>query len=145
MNADHHQFAALLHRAAALWRIRLDERLRPWGMTQSTWRALWALHQAEERYDQSRLAVRLGIETPTLVGLLDRMEKRGLVRREADPQDRRRKYLAITPQGLALAEEIEGEVLATRARMLEGVDPADLDAGIRLCRQLLSNAGNGGE
>lgn len=140
MKADHHQFAALLHRSAALWRIRLDERLRPWGMTQATWRALWALRQAEERYDQSRLAARLGIETPTLVGLLDRMEKRGLLRREADPLDRRRKYLAITPQGLALAEEIEGEVLATRAAMLDGVDEADLEAGLRLCRKLLDNA-----
>lgn len=141
MTDDHQQFATLLHRCAALWRTTLDERLRPWGMTQATWRTLWLLRAADERYNQSSLATRLGIETPTLVRILDRMEKLELVRREPDSRDRRQKYIDITERGRALAEEIEGEVLATRQLMLGGLAATDLKAGIALFEKILDNAG----
>lgn len=140
MTEDHQQFASLLHRCSARWRAALDERLRPWGMTQATWRTLWLLRAAEERYNQSTLAIRLGIETPTLVRILDRMEKLELVRREPDSRDRRQKYVDITERGRGLAGEIEGEVLAARAQMLAGLSPADLQTGIALFEKILANA-----
>lgn len=140
MTEPRQHFATLLHRSAALWRSRLDERLRPWGMTQATWRTLWILRQAEQRFNQSALASRLGIETPTVVRLIDRMEGLDLVRREPDEHDRRQKYLAITPAGIALANEIESEVVAMREEMLAGFDAAELAAGIQLFERLLANA-----
>lgn len=140
MSEDQQRLALLLHRSAALWRTRLDERLRPWRMTQATWRTLWTLRMAEERYNQRTLAARLGIETPTLVHILDRMETLGLLQRESDDRDRRQKYIAITPAGLALAAEIEGEVVGMREEMLRGIDPAALRAGIAVLEQILANA-----
>jgi MarR family transcriptional regulator for hemolysin len=140
MFEDQQRFASLLHRTAALWRTRLDERLRPWQMTQATWRTLWTLRLAEEPYNQRTLAARLGIETPTLVHIIDRMETLGLLRREPDARDRRQKYIAITPAGLALAAEIEGEVVGMREDMLHGIGDAELAAGVRLLEQVLGNA-----
>jgi MarR family transcriptional regulator, transcriptional regulator for hemolysin len=137
---DQQSFASLLHRTAALWRTRLDERLRPWGMTQATWRTLWVLRMAEEPYNQSTLAARLGIETPTLVRIIDRMEKLQLLRREPDAHDRRQKYVVITEAGLALAHEIEGEVVRMREEMLAGIDQAELRQGIALFERVLANA-----
>ena len=134
-------FANLLHRAAALWRVRIDERLRPRGMTQATWRILWTLRNAEMRYSQRDLAVRLGIETPTLVPILDRMEARNLLRREPDEQDRRKKIIVMTAQGEAEAAIIEVEVLAIRQQMLAGIGEADLQAGRRIFEQIIANAG----
>lgn len=139
LTKDQHAVATLLHRAAALWRVKLDERLRPWGMTQATWRVLWALHTAEERYNQSSLAARLGIETPTLVRLLDRMEKLGLVGRSPDAQDRRQKYLEIKPDGLALVARIEGEVIGMRQAMLAGLDQAELQACLKVLERVIAN------
>lgn len=136
----HQEFATLLHRTAALWRTRLDERLRPWGMTQTTWRALWILRGNECRYNQRLLAERLDIETPTLVHIIDRMEALGLLRRVPDSQDRRQKYIEITPAGLDLAEEIEVEVVAMRRQMLAQIDAAELEAGVALLKRLLDNA-----
>ena len=126
MTEVHQNFALLLHRSAALWRAKLDERLRPWGMTQTTWRTLWVLRTSNERHNQSSLAARLGIETPTLVHILDRMETLGLLRRETDGQNRRQKFIEITARGLQLAEEIEVEVIAMRTQMLAGIDVTDL-------------------
>lgn len=144
MSDDQQRFASLLHRSAALWRTRLDERLRPWQMTQATWRTLWTLRMAEERYNQRTLAARLGIETPTLVHILDRMENLGLLRREPDARDRRQKYIVTTPAGLALAAEIESEVVSMREEMLRDIAPASLAAGIDLLEQILANAESAG-
>lgn len=144
MEALQEQFASLLHRCAALWRVSLDERLRPWGMTQTTWRTLWILRHSEANYNQSTLAVRLGIETPTMVRILDRLEKLGLLRREPDEHDRRQKYVRITEAGLALANEIDGEVLATRRQMLAGLSEEELRAGSALLERVLGNGGASG-
>ncbi|SDG96252.1 MarR family winged helix-turn-helix transcriptional regulator [Propionivibrio dicarboxylicus] len=133
-------FATLLHRSAGLWRNRLDERLRPWGMTQTTWRALWILRSDARPYNQRSLAARLNIETPTLVHIVDRMENLGLLRRVPDKQDRRQKYIEITDAGRALAAEIEGEVLAVRGQMLDGIDAAELAQAVALLGRLLDNA-----
>ena len=96
MYEDLNRYATLLHRAAALWRTRLDNRLRPRGMTQATWRTLWALGQDGVGYNQSELAARLGMECPTLVKILDRMEAHDWLRRVADCHDRRQKRIEIT-------------------------------------------------
>lgn len=136
----HQEFASLLHRSAALWRTKLDERLRPWGMTQTTWRVLWILRADGSRYNQRLLAERLNIETPTLVHIIDRMEALGLLRRVPDQQDRRQKYIEITPAGLDLAVEIEVEVVAMRRQMLAQIELVELEAGVTLLKRLLANA-----
>lgn len=141
MNPTHNELATLLHRSAALWRARLDERLRPWEMTQTTWRTLWLLRAAEQRYNQSTLAARLGIETPTLVHILDRMEALGLLRREVDSHNRRQKLVDISERGRQLADEIEGEVVAVRAEMLAGIGDSELQAAIAVLKSVLVNAG----
>ena len=140
MSDDLQTFATLLHQCAALWRSRLDERLRPWGISQTAWRTLWLLNAAEERYNQSTLAHRLGIETPTLVRMLDRLESLSLVQREPDSRDRRQKYVVITPHGKQLMAEVDTEVIATRRRMLAGIDADELSEGIALVERIIGNA-----
>jgi len=68
------------------------------------------------------------------------MEGLGLLQRLPDGQDRRQKHVEITERGRQLAAEIEVEVLAMRARMLSGIDDAELGAGIALCEKILGNA-----
>lgn len=140
MTERQNQFAALLYRCVASWRGRLDERLRPHGLSYSSWRILHSLTVADERLNQSSLARRIGIETPTLVRLLDRMEKLQWVRREPDAQDRRQKHVEITARGRALVGEVESDVLAVRESMLAGLSDKELQAGVALLEKLLGNA-----
>ena len=141
MNGDIQRYATLLHRAAAMWRVRLDNRLRPWCMTQTAWRALWILRTDGHSYNQSELAARLGIESPTLVRIIDRMQGMGLLERVADPQDRRQKRIAITPAGVSLAQEIEAEVTGLRQELLADATPEELAIGIRLLESIVAKAG----
>jgi DNA-binding MarR family transcriptional regulator len=53
----------------------------------------------------SRLAEMLNCEASNLTGLVDKLEKRGMVERRADPEDRRIRVLAVTPAGEKLGHE----------------------------------------
>ena len=54
----------------------------------------------EGRVTAGRLAELTGLTTGAITGVVDRMEKAGLVRRERDEEDRRKVYVAIVPEAL---------------------------------------------
>ncbi len=134
------RFSVLLHQTAALWRTALDRRLRPLGFSQASWRALIALRRQPEGCNQAVLAERLGIEAPTLVRLLDRMEKQGWLQRQSDPRDRRSKRVVLTAASLELAESMEATVEELRAELLAGLDPAQLEAMIDILETVRERA-----
>jgi DNA-binding MarR family transcriptional regulator len=74
------------------------------------------------------LANRLGISRAVVTGLLDRLEQRGFVQREADPTDRRRLRLVVTPAGIAASQRLGRAVVADLARQLATGDAVSLAA-----------------
>ena len=54
----------------------------------------------------SRLADTLSCDASNVTGLVDRLESRGLVRRQSSPQDRRVKVLQLTPAGKRLRAQL---------------------------------------
>ena len=54
----------------------------------------------------SRLADTLSCDASNVTGLVDRLESRGLVRRQPSPQDRRVKVLQLTPTGARLRAQL---------------------------------------
>lgn len=55
----------------------------------------------EGRVTAGRLAEVTGLTTGAITGVVDRLEKAGLVRRERDPADRRKVFIAIVPENVA--------------------------------------------
>ncbi|MEV6976982.1 MarR family transcriptional regulator [Kitasatospora sp. NPDC093806] len=64
------------------------------------------------------LADLLACDASNVTGIIDRLEARGLVRREADPADRRIKRVTLTEEGERTVQEIRAELLTT----LSGLD-----------------------
>src|SRR5678815_5456383 len=55
----------------------------------------------EGRVTAGRLAEVTGLTTGAITGVVDRLEKAGLVRRERDEADRRKVYIAVVPENVA--------------------------------------------
>src|SRR3989440_12724273 len=85
----------LLHGTAGAWRQKLDQRLKPMGLSQAKWRTLMHLSLSEDALTQAEIAARLGVEEPTVVNLLHRLEKEGWITRTSSPNDRRCKMVLL--------------------------------------------------
>jgi DNA-binding MarR family transcriptional regulator len=62
----------------------------------------------------------------TLTSILDRLEARGLLRREMNAADRRSYLVRPTARGRALAARVHGTLRDVEAEVLRGVTAADL-------------------
>jgi len=74
--------------------------LKVHGLTEQQWRVVRTLGQHGEM-ESYQLAEQICILKPSLTGILNRMERDGLIRRRKADHDRRRIYFALTPQGRA--------------------------------------------
>src|SRR5947208_16908907 len=87
--SDGETFGPLLHGTARAWRQKLDERLKPMGLSQAKWRTLLHLSLAPDALTKTEIAARLGVEEPTVVTLLHRLEKKDWITRRNSPGERR--------------------------------------------------------
>lgn len=71
------------------------------------------------------LAERLHIHPSTLTGILQRLERRGLVASAPGPQDRRRRHLQLTPAGQMLNQPQPGSVEECLRPLIEQIPPRD--------------------
>ncbi|MEZ4564156.1 MAG: MarR family transcriptional regulator [Thermomicrobiales bacterium] len=77
------------------------------------------------------IARRLRVNRAVVTGLLDRLEQRGLVRREADPVDRRRQRIVMTPAGVAASAAITQGLINELTAQLDLASAEDLGAAER--------------
>ena len=127
-------FGIAIGDCARIWRNKVNERLRPLGLSQATWLTLWNLSWFPEGLGQAELAERLGIEGPTLVRLLDRLEKDGLVQRIASVDDRRRKVVVLTESARPLLGQVKKIIAELRMDVMEAIPDEQLAAGLQLLK-----------
>ena len=137
MKAQDEQFAESLHLAAHGWRTALDRRLRPLGYSRSRWMVLLQISR-NDAISHSELAERLGIEAPTLVRLVDRMEADGLLNRRASETDRRVKHLHLTPAGRKEVERIRTCAADLRREILAGINETEIDVSMNVLQKIRS-------
>jgi MarR family transcriptional regulator for hemolysin len=127
------EFGRQVYLAANVWRREIDGRVRAFGLTEATWRPLLYLGRMGDGVRQTDLAAALMIENPSLVRLVDALERGRLMERLEDPEDRRSKRLWMTPAG----RDIYAKVAAVHAELAEAfvkdVSPAELN----LCYSVL--------
>jgi len=116
----------------------MNDELAPRGITYRQAQVLWHLaHEAS--LSQSDLAERMRIEPPTLVGILDRMEREGWIRREGDINDRRRKLVTALGKARPVWSQIVACADRVRARATDGLQPHELQAMRDLLKHILNN------
>jgi MarR family transcriptional regulator for hemolysin len=133
------EFGLKLVEMAHRWRRVLDERLRPNGFSQAQWRTLLTAARMGGIL-QKDLAIGLGIEGPSLVRLLDRLEADGLIERRAAVSDRRGKTIHLTDTGRVRERELHAVVEEVRNQLLEGISAAELVACMSVFERIRANA-----
>jgi MarR family transcriptional regulator, transcriptional regulator for hemolysin len=114
----HARVAHLIGEVAREWRFQMNRTLKPLGLSLSTRQVLMQLHRRGGKLGQGDLARRLGIESPTLVPLLDDLERKQWIRRESDPDDARRKTVVLTPRGAKQIPALEALSVELRHTMM---------------------------
>jgi len=102
-----------------------NEELAPQGVTFRQAQVLGCL-AFEGRLSQTDLAERMRIEPPTLVGILDRMERDGWIRRGGDASDRRRKLVEVLPAAKPAWAKIVAVAKRVRSRATRGMTATQL-------------------
>ncbi|RYE32322.1 MAG: MarR family transcriptional regulator [Hyphomicrobiales bacterium] len=123
-------------------RTLVDERARNMGLTLSRARLLMELAR-EDGPIQSDLAGLLDIEQPTLVRLLDGLERNGMIERRAVEGDRRARRVFLTETARAQAQDILDFLTELRAGILHGIAPAELEAALDVLRRTSRNIAAG--
>jgi MarR family transcriptional regulator, transcriptional regulator for hemolysin len=120
------RFSDALHSTSRSWRQAVDRRLKYLGVSQASWMTIAIAAKANTPLSQSELADRLGVEGATMVAMVDRLVKAGLVVREASATDRRIKRVVLTPAGVAVYEKVKTEADSLRKQLLAKVDSKKL-------------------
>lgn len=123
-------------------RALVDERARGMGLTLSRARLLMELAR-EDGPIQSDLAGLLDIEQPTLVRLLDGLERNGMIERRAVEGDRRARRVFLTESARAQAQDILNFLTELRAGILQGIAPEELEAALDVLRRTSRNIAAG--
>ncbi|WP_247741945.1 MarR family transcriptional regulator [Thalassospira sp. A3_1] len=124
-------------RVALCWRREIDRTLQSHGLSQTMVMPLIVLNRAAGPVRQGLIADEIGVEGPSLVRVIDALERDGLISRVCDLSDRRAKMVALTAAGKDKAAEIEVILADIRNELTADIDPENLATTLDVMQQLL--------
>jgi MarR family transcriptional regulator for hemolysin len=125
-------FGQLLHGVARAWRQKLDQRLKPMGLSQAKWRTLMHLSIAGDALTQAEIATRLGVEEPSVVTLLHRLEREDWITRTSSPHDRRCKMVLLGRRAQRVIDRINSSAETLRHELMSGIPTSDLQTCVNV-------------
>jgi DNA-binding MarR family transcriptional regulator len=134
----------LLYKAGALARHRWSAMLAQLNVSPGQYGALMALGEAG-RLGQHRLAELIGVDPRNAVPIIDALAEQGLVSREVDPSDRRRRVLQLTARGRAVAGNLASVAAEIETDLLRPLGPDEQASLRRMLVALLDAAKQPGE
>ncbi|MBS1996697.1 MAG: MarR family transcriptional regulator [Cyanobacteria bacterium SZAS LIN-2] len=137
-----HNVGYLLNRASRLLREDLGGALRPLQLSVHEY-AIMRIIELGHAQTQQGVAERYGIDRSTMVEIVDKLEKRELLNREKNPQDRRSYALVLTAKGrktLTRAKRISESV---QKKFLSPLSEAERDSLYSSLAILLNAAASG--
>lgn len=117
----------------------ISEILLPYNISLPEWKLLGQLAD-NGNMKLVKLADLLGVEAPLVTSLVDSLEKKGLVKRTNDPQDRRAKVLEGTTKSIKILEEIEPKVKARVRILIHGITEEEIATCLKVLDTIVKNA-----
>ena len=118
-------FRALVRTLGLVDRV-MEPYFARFGISGTKWGAMRALWRAEREGSgglrMSELSDRLLVRPPSVTGVVDRLEREGLVARDAAADDLRAKRVRLTPKGRRLVEQVLAVHAGQIDRVMDGLD-----------------------
>ena len=102
-----------------------NQALNDYQLSPAARQALAVLDGAGEPLSPTEIARRLIVTTASITSLLDTLQRRGLVERRPDPDDRRRLLITITPAARDLVRRYVPEIVALQASVMRDIPEED--------------------
>src|SRR6202012_3569015 len=110
----------LLKRVELAVRARIDEIVRPAGLTTNQYTALTVLERHDDM-SSAQLARQSFVTAQSMADLITTLQGRGLIERHRDRADRRRLVVSLTVKGRLLLDRHRDEVAALEGDMIAGL------------------------
>lgn len=120
----------------------MDRHLKHSGLSMSSWMAIGLIASETRPLTQTELAQLLGLEDASMVPLIDRLVKQGLLQRVQPPEDRRKRLLVLTEKGNEAFSVVKTEADALRTDLFKEIDPQALATTEKVLQQLLARMGS---
>ncbi|MEI6361091.1 MAG: MarR family transcriptional regulator [Actinomycetes bacterium] len=98
-----------------------NKAMRRHGLSAAGRQALAILEGAHQPLSPTTISERLVVTTASTTSLLDTLEKRGLITRVPDPEDRRKQMVTITAEGQRSVDEFLPEIVALQAAVMSAI------------------------
>ncbi|HET9082697.1 MAG TPA: MarR family winged helix-turn-helix transcriptional regulator [Trebonia sp.] len=127
-----------INHLARLFEQQLRIRIASYGVVPGQFAQLLALYE-EEPLTQRELCARVRIEQSTMASTLQRMERDGLIQRTADPTDRRRAQISLTPLSWALQGKLIDAARQVNALATSGISEDSVTAFMSGAGRMIEN------
>jgi len=122
--------------------VTMERWAERFGLSEGRFQILVRLkHQPSGRFAMGELAEMLDVSPRTVTGLVDNLERDGLVKRVDDPSDRRSVYAELTEQGRERIETLWRETTGVQAALTHGLKESELIQLRHLCLRLIQAMG----
>lgn len=96
----------LIMKASRQLRNKLDKALKEFDITAAQFSVINQINSSDEPITAAQIAERLGSDRPTISGIINRLESKGIVIKAYNPEDKRSSYLRINNDSLPLVASI---------------------------------------
>lgn len=120
-----YQMGLLQAKTYRIIRGHLAKILSAYDLSIPEWTILGQVFE-QEGIRLAEISVILSVEAPLVTTLADQLEKKGLVARSDDPQDRRAKLITLTEKGKDLVPKIEDNANQKIKELMQGISEQDL-------------------
>lgn len=129
----------MLKMSAKAWEKAADIELRErFDLTSAKWKIIVVL-SIKEGITQKHIADMAFVEAPTLVPVIDKMEKEGYLTRQSDPNDRRNNLIFMTKKSKDIVDPIIDAILEIRNMGLNKISKKDMEITKKVLEQITTN------
>ena len=127
----------LANHMARLFAKGLQHNIKPLGLAPAQFMTLLALWE-KDGLTQRELVDRLNVEQATMANTLTRMERDGLVKRRAHPQDGRSQSIHLTQKALSLRQAAMGAAQSVNEIALGELNDEDREVFLGLAHRVIN-------